>query len=90
MTNYFFNFLLFNMLLVFTHCEDSDQKIEQTYRFQSSIMIDGLTRTYLVNLPSTYYDNAQELPLVIGLHGTGGIEEHLDRNYGVTQRAGEL
>lgn len=90
MTNTFFGFLIFNLLFIFTNCENSDPSIDQSYRFQSSIVIDGLSRTYLVNLPQTYYDIDSKLPVVIGLHGTGGSADQFDRNYGLTERANEL
>lgn len=90
MAHYPFNFLLLNLLFIFTHCEKSDPQNEQSYRFQSSITVDGLSRTYLVNLPQGYYDNDVELHIVIGLHGTGGSGDQFDRHYGLTQRANAL
>lgn len=82
-----FSCLLCNLLLIFAQCENSDLHVERTYRFQSSITIDGRERTFIVNLPPDYYENSGPLPLVIGLHGTGGSAEQFERDYGLTQRA---
>src|SRR5688572_1672387 len=87
MTKTFSCFLLCILLLIFAQCENSDQPVDRTYRFQSSITIDGRVRTFIVNLPPDYYESSGALPLVIGLHGTGGSAEQFERDYGLTQRA---
>lgn len=47
-----------------------------------------MTRTYLLVLPATYYDNDTTVfPLVVGMHGAGGSASQFDRDYGVTQKA---
>src|SRR5688572_4691683 len=55
-------------------------------RIASAITIDGINRTYQMNLPSGYNEN-QKIPLVIVLHGFGGSSFQAERDYGWTAKA---
>jgi len=57
------------------------------YRFAETMNIDGLQRTYTVQLPQHYYDSATDMSLVIGLHGTGGSGYQFETDYGFSQKA---
>jgi polyhydroxybutyrate depolymerase len=56
------------------------------FRFNKTITVDGLNRTYRLNLPPTYYENS-DLPLVIALHGGGGSADQCETDYGLTIKA---
>jgi Poly(3-hydroxybutyrate) depolymerase len=56
--------------------------------FESSITVNGLNRSYIVNLPPAYYsDTTTRYPLVIGLHGTGGNAAQFEKDYGFSGKA---
>lgn len=74
-------------LSVVASCKKEDPGKE--YRFMGTLPVDGLQRTWLVNLPPTYYEQEAPLPLVIGLHGTGGSAEQFERDYGFPRKAGQ-
>lgn len=86
MTTSFLNFILLVALLLFSNCEN-EEPIQHQYRINATLKIDGIIRTYLLVLPSTYYDDTTSFPLVIALHGTGGSASQFDRDYGLTQKA---
>lgn len=79
--------LIFNPLIFFfalvtlAGCDDNDQPDEQKYRFEGTLTVEGRVRSYLVNLPSNYYDDESTLPLVIGMHGTGGSATQFEIDY---------
>jgi polyhydroxybutyrate depolymerase len=56
------------------------------YRFKSSLTVDGLTRTYSLNLPPNYYD-ASDFSLVIAMHGGGGDAEQFENTSLLTEKA---
>lgn len=64
---------------------DNSSETKQ-FRFNQSIVVDGLTRTYLVNLPPNYYDSSS-FSLVIALHGGGGSGENFELSTGLTDKA---
>jgi polyhydroxybutyrate depolymerase len=73
--------------LFFTTCsgDPDDPKI---YRLEKQITSGGLVRTYVVNLPNTYYDkDSFAFPVVLALHGTGGSAEQMERMYGLNDKA---
>lgn len=75
--------LLFVLPMAFVACEKtSDTK---NFRFNGQINVDGRTRTYLLNLPPSYYDTSG-FSLVIALHGTAGSAEQCERDYGITEK----
>jgi polyhydroxybutyrate depolymerase len=57
--------------------------------FEASITVNGLNRSYLVNLPPSYSDTAAMYPMVIALHGTGGNASQFERDYGFSKKADE-
>jgi polyhydroxybutyrate depolymerase len=68
-------------------CQFRDKIGTQTnFRFNKSMTVDGLVRTYTLNLPPTYYEKSN-LPLVIALHGGGGSAEQAESAYGLTEKA---
>lgn len=86
MTNIVNTFITILSLCLITGCEKQPDQ-EKVYRISGAMTIDGRTRTYLLNLPPGYYDSDTTLPLVIGLHGTGGSAVQFDRDYGFTDQA---
>jgi len=58
----------------------------KNFRFEETINIDGLSRSYLVNLPPNYYDSTN-FALVIALHGGGGNGQNFERSTGLTEEA---
>ena len=64
-----------------------DTSPQPQYRFIETMNIDGLQRTYTVQLPQHYYDSTADIPLVIGLHGTGGSGYQFETDYSFTQKA---
>lgn len=63
---------------------DSYQR--KQFRINQSIVVDGLSRTYLVNLPPNYYESSS-FPLVIALHGGGGSGVNFEFSTGLTDKA---
>lgn len=57
------------------------------YRFKESIIVDGLTRTFLVNVPPDYYYDSGPKALVIALHGGGGSGAQFEQSTGLTHKA---
>ncbi|MEN2436741.1 PHB depolymerase family esterase [Weeksellaceae bacterium A-14] len=79
---------LFTALISLTQSScNRDVEIPKTYRFEKMVTVDGLQRTYIVQLPSDYYENTTEKPLVIGLHGAGGSGSQFETNYDFSQKA---
>jgi polyhydroxybutyrate depolymerase len=60
----------------------------QAALYKESFVFDGLTRTYLVHVPSSYDDN-MPIPLVIVLHGYTGTAEGMDTLTGFTTKSDE-
>lgn len=86
MTNLFNTIFTIISLFLFTSCDkQSDQ--EKNYRISGTLTIDGRDRLYLLNLPPAYYESDTTLPLVIGLHGTGGSAVQFERDYSFTDKA---
>ncbi len=56
------------------------------FRFEKSLTVDGLNRTFTLNLPPNYYENSN-FPLVIALHGGGGSGEQCEKDYSLTEKA---
>lgn len=75
------------MISVLSICCKKDENNSQLHRFQGTLLIDGWERTYLVNLPPTYYSNNVSRPLVLALHGTGGSASQFEKDYSFTEKA---
>lgn len=76
-----FNLSFLLLLLVISACEDTGHSDEQQYRIHGTLTVGSRVRTYLLNLPANYYDHQSRLPLVIGMHGTGGAASQFEVDY---------
>ncbi|MBT1704426.1 alpha/beta hydrolase family esterase [Chryseosolibacter indicus] len=74
-----FIFLLL-AILTYSSCSD-DGSSAQALRLEQSIKVQGIVRTFLINLPGDYYDNDADRALVIGLHGAGGSGLQFEKDY---------
>lgn len=76
-------------VLLFTNCSDTGTPpVNKTYRFNGVMNVDEWRRTFVLQLPSGYYENdTARFPLVIGLHGTGGSASQFERSYNFSQKA---
>lgn len=77
--------ILFIPLLFLSACKKNPSEGNQ-YRFNQQIVVDGLERTYLLNLPPNYYD-ASDFSLVIALHGGGGSGAQFESSSLLTDKA---
>lgn len=59
---------------------------QPVFRYEKTMIVDGLNRTYTLNLPPNYYENSN-LSLVIALHGGGGSGEQCETDYNLTEKA---
>lgn len=64
-----------------------DESSAQPYRIESTLEVGGRIRNYVLILPPTYYNSSETIPLVIALHGTGGSAKHMERMYGLNEKA---
>jgi polyhydroxybutyrate depolymerase len=81
------NVLWVTLLLAIASCSKTDDpKTDKEFRFNKSLVVDGLDRTYIVNLPPEYYE-AEALPLVIALHGGGGEGAQFESTSLLTNKA---
>lgn len=58
------------------------------FREEGSLTIDGLNRTYLLNLPPNYNESS-DFALVLALHGGGGSAAQVEKNYFLTDKANQ-
>jgi len=81
--------LILCIVLLSVNCnpEHESEGSGKIYRVSSSINIDGLSRTYLLNLPPIFYDSPN-FPLVIAMHGTGGSASQFEHDYLFSELAG--
>lgn len=77
--------LFFISVLSLPACK-KNSSTPKPYRLNESIVVDGLTRTYLLNLPPNYYE-ASDFSLVIALHGGGGSGEQFESSSLLTNKA---
>jgi polyhydroxybutyrate depolymerase len=83
------DYLLFALLGVsaVTGCSKNDTPPEEkVYRISASLTIDGLARTYTLNLPPNYYE-ADGFSLVIAMHGGGGSADQFESTSLLTTKA---
>jgi len=59
---------------------------EKVFRFDATMKVDGRTRTYSLNLPPNYYEDAG-FSLVIAMHGGGGSAEQFETTSKLTEKA---
>jgi polyhydroxybutyrate depolymerase len=68
-------------------CSGSDDpNVEKEFRFNSSITVDDLDRTFIVNLPPEYY-REDSWPVVIAMHGGGGEASQFESTSLLTEKA---
>ncbi|NCU05445.1 MAG: phospholipase [Chitinophagaceae bacterium] len=58
----------------------------KNYRYTETIMVDGLSRKFVLNLPPAYYD-AAGFSLVIAMHGGGGSASQFESTSKLTEKA---
>jgi polyhydroxybutyrate depolymerase len=56
------------------------------YRFNEKMTVDGLERTYTLNLPPTYYE-AADFSVIIAMHGGGGSANQFESTCKLTEKA---
>ncbi len=59
----------------------------RTFRISGSLVVDGITRTYTLVLPTGYYLSASNYSLVIALHGGGGSGTQFESSCKLTDKA---
>lgn len=75
------------ILLTLFCCQFRDKlETQAIFRYEKTITVDGLNRTYTLNLPPNYYENSN-LSLVIALHGGGGSGKQCETDYNLTEKA---
>ncbi len=60
---------------------------ERVFRFDQTLTVAGLARTYTVTLPPTYYDTTTKVPLIIAMHGGGGSAAQFESTSLLTPKA---
>ncbi|SFF44633.1 alpha/beta hydrolase family esterase [Thermoflexibacter ruber] len=78
--------LLFFIFIAFSCKEDSAISPKTEQRVEGSLLVDGIQRTYLLNLPPNY-DEATDFALVIAMHGAGGKATQMESDYLLTEKA---
>jgi polyhydroxybutyrate depolymerase len=68
-------------------CRILEKKIDVgELRIEKTITVDGLSRTYLVNLPPNY-NSSKDFSVVLALHGGGGSGSQCESDYDLTTKA---
>ncbi len=80
--------LMVGCLLSILGCKRDSPIVETDYRFSDSITVDNRVRTYLLNLPPTYYESS-DFALVIAMHGGGGSAQQFESSSLLTTKADE-
>jgi polyhydroxybutyrate depolymerase len=73
------------IISVFLACRKGKPSAK-TNRFNETIVVDGLSRSYVLNLPPDYYDNTG-FALVIAMHGGGGSASQFESTSKLTEKA---
>src|SRR5688572_16916752 len=81
-TLFLLTFLTFSLL----SCQKKDPAPITTFHFYDSLQTDGYLRSYLLNLPPNYNDG-NNFPLVIALHGLGGNASQMEADYKLTVKS---
>lgn len=66
--------------------KDDDPNIDNIFRFEGTVTIDGRERTYILNVPPNYY-SAGGFSLVIAMHGGGGDALQFESTSKLTEKA---
>lgn len=85
---YFCSYALLSILIsINTGCtKNTSPDTEKIYRFNESIEVDGVARTYILNLPPVYYESSG-FSLVIAMHGGGGSASQFESSSTLTKKA---
>lgn len=75
--------IVLSVAFVTVRCGDSNETTPR--RFHSQISIDGIIRSYTLNLPPERQKD-DNIPLVVMLHGFGGEGSQAERDYGWTAK----
>ena len=79
--------IILGIFLVFALSCQPIQPAEPTLRrTEGTLTVDGRNRFYLINLPPNY-DQSNDVPLVIALHGGGGKGSQMESDYLLTEKA---
>ncbi|MBX7224442.1 MAG: prolyl oligopeptidase family serine peptidase [Chitinophagales bacterium] len=76
--------LIFSMAFL-TGCPDFNNS-PKVFRFEKTIVIDGILRSYTVVLPPRYYES-DGFSLVIAMHGGGGSSTQFETTSKLTEKA---
>ncbi|MHA4845892.1 CE1 family esterase [Flavitalea antarctica] len=84
----FLRIMILSITVLSLACDkNGDSGPEKAFRFSGTITVDGLERTYLLNLPPVYYESKNQFSLVIAMHGGGGTAEQFENSTGLTDKA---
>lgn len=87
MRNRFYHILLFCFTVSLCACKKDDTlPVDTIFRFSETTIVDGLERTYVLNLPPNYYEG-NDFSLVIALHGGAGSAEQFESTSKLTEKA---
>jgi len=79
--------LVIALFCSFLSCRKKETPPDYEYRFPSTMVVDGRTRSYVVVLPPKYYESSDYFSLVIALHGGGGSGTQFETSTGLTVKA---
>ncbi len=72
--------------ILLSSCKKTVPPADGIYRFSGTLTVDGLQRTYMLNLPPNYYDSSN-FALVIAMHGGGGSATQFEATNKLTDKA---
>lgn len=79
--------LIFTINFLFVFSKNSGEVLAaKPVKINDSMLIDGVNRTFTIQLPSQY-KNSEELPLIIALHGGGGSAARFEVSTGLSKQA---
>jgi len=79
-------FILVSVLSSLFSCTKKQSPPDTEFRISSTMVVDGRTRSYTVNLPPNYYE-ASNFSVVIALHGGGGSGDQFETSSKLTLKA---
>jgi polyhydroxybutyrate depolymerase len=86
MTNRFYLIFLIFVVTINSCKKNPIAPIDNIYRFTGTVAVDGIERTYTLNLPPNYYE-AADFSLVIAMHGGGGSAQQFESTNKLTEKA---
>ncbi len=82
-----FYLITFFIVLCFVSCKrNKTAPIDNVYRFNQVMNVDGIDRTYVLNLPPNYYEGSG-FSLIIAMHGGGGSASQFESTCKLTEKA---